>query len=148
MSLINQYPGKLAVYDIALNRQKYGVDAKIVPHAPVKGEPTAEEMERRRPKGYKLTLDQFERDDDVGNFADMNKLSLSIVNNKLSIQMMDEDELKKLKKLKKHNKLRIKNHGDDLEILEQSFSMFDTAIFVRTEWLCMEKEAKGLDLNL
>lgn len=89
-----------------------------MPHAPVKGEPTAEEMERRRPKGYKLTLDQFERDDDVGNFADMNKLSLSIVNNKLSIQMMDEDELKKLKKLKKHNKLRIRNHGDDLEILE------------------------------
>ena len=89
-----------------------------MPHAPVKREPTAEEMERRRPKGYKLSLDQFERDDDVGNFADMNKLSLSIVNNKLSIQMMDEDELKKLKKLKKHNKLRITHHGDDIEILE------------------------------
>ena len=100
------------------NRQKYGIDSKIVPHAPIKGEPTPEEMERRRPKGYKLSLDQFERDDDIGNFADIDKLSMSIVNNKLSIQMMDEDEIRKLRKLKRHNKLKITNHGDDIEVLE------------------------------
>ena len=108
----------MAVYDVVQNRQKYGIDSKIVPHDPIKGEPTPEEMERRRPKGYKLSLDQFERDDDIGNFADIDKLSMSIVNNKLSIQMMDEEELSKLKKLKRHNKLKVTKHGENVEILE------------------------------
>jgi len=63
----------------------------IVPQPPIKGEPTAEEIERRRPKGYKLTLDRFERDDDIGNISDLKELNMSIVNNKLSITKMTEE---------------------------------------------------------
>ena len=82
-----------------LNRKKLGIDASVVPHTPVKGEPTAEEMERRRPKGYKITLDSFEREDDAGNISDMKDFNMTIVN-----------------KLKRSGRLRIRNHGDSVEM--------------------------------
>lgn len=101
-----------------MNRKTYGIDESVVPQHPVKGEPTPEEMERRRPKGYKLTLSRFERDDDVGNISDMNDLNMSIVNNKLSITKMDEEEKKHLNVLKRRGKLHIKKHGSAIEIDE------------------------------
>lgn len=116
--LIQQYPSKLAVYDIPLNRKTYGIDKDVVPQHPVKGEPTPEELERRRPKGYKLTLDRFERDDDIGNVSDMKELNMSIVNNKLTITKMTDDEKKHLITMKRRGKVHIKNHGTTLQVDE------------------------------
>lgn len=116
--LIQQYPSKLAVYDIPLNRKTYGIDKDVVPQYPVKGEPTPEELERRRPKGYKLTLDRFERDDDIGNVSDMKELNMSIVNNKLTITKMTDDEKKHLITMKRRGKVHIKNHGTTLQVDE------------------------------
>ena len=99
-----------------LNRKKLGIDASVVPHTPVKGEPTAEEMERRRPKGYKITLDSFEREDDAGNISDMKDFNMTIVNNRLSITRITEAEKSDLKKLKRSGRLRIRNHGDSVEM--------------------------------
>lgn len=99
-----------------MNRKKYGIDESVVPHHPVKGEPTPEEMERRRPKGPKLTLDMFERESDAGNVSDLNELDMKIVNNKLTITRLSDEEIAQLKKLQKHKKLRVRNHGESLEI--------------------------------
>lgn len=106
------------MYDIPRNRQAMGISPDIVPQHPVKGEPTPEELERRRPKGYKLTLDRFERDDDIGVISDMNNLNMSIVNNKLSISEIPEEEKKHLNTLKRRGKLHIKNHGNTIEMDE------------------------------
>ena len=100
------------------NRIKFNIEKSVVPHKPVKGDPTPEELERRRPKGYALTLDQFERDDDAGNISEMEELNISVVNSRLSITPMTEEEKKQLKRLKRHDKLRIKNHGDRVELVE------------------------------
>lgn len=94
------------------------MDPSIVPHRPVKGEPTPEEIERRRPKGPKLTLDMFEREDDAGNISDMSELNMTIVNNKLSITRTSKEEMQHLKKLSRHNKVKVKNHGDSIEVKE------------------------------
>lgn len=101
-----------------MNRKKLGIDTSIQPHHPVKGEPTAEEMERRRPKGYKITLDSFERDDDAGNISDMKDFNMEIVNNRLTITRITSEEKNELKKLKRSGKLRIRNHGDSVEVKE------------------------------
>ena len=106
------------MYDVALNRKKLGIDESLVPHQPVKGEPTPEEIERRRPKGPKLTLDRFAREDDAGNISDLSELNMTIVDNKLSITRMSEEEVKQLKRKKRHHKLKVKNHGDEIEFTE------------------------------
>lgn len=73
-------------------------------------------MERRRPKGYKITLDSFEREDDAGNISDMKDFNMTIVNNRLSITRITEAEKSDLKKLKRSGRLRIRNHGDSVEM--------------------------------
>lgn len=65
-----------------------------------------------------MTLDKFAREDDAGNISDLSELNVTLVNNKLSITRMSEEELKQLKRMKRHNKLKVKNHGDDIELKE------------------------------
>ena len=65
-----------------------------------------------------MTLDRFEREDDVGNITDMKELNMSIVNNKLTITKMSDEEKKHLNVLKRRGKLHIKNHGNSIEIDE------------------------------
>lgn len=60
----------------------------------------------------------FEREDDAGNIADMSELNMSIVNNKLSITRMSTEEMQHLKKLSRQNKVKVKNHGDSIEVKE------------------------------
>ena len=60
----------------------------------------------------------FEREDDAGNISDMSELNMSIVNNKLSITRMSTEEIQHLKKLSRQNKVKVKNHGDSIEVKE------------------------------
>ena len=58
----------------------------------------------------------FERESDAGNVSDLNELDMKIVNNKLTITRLSDEEIAQLKKLQKHKKLRVRNHGETLEI--------------------------------